>query len=358
MARKPRTKRNGTSTKNKTALPWIISLVLAIILIFVLFEGTGFLGGFFKKIFYLLFGIASPVVLLYAIILFVFIALNKLNGRSKTNLLYIAGIILMIMILLDIHTLPPSNYGKRMEGARYLAKNLTGVGIVGSSLGFVFQKILGKTGNYILFFILIFFANLSFFNYTIKEFASAVKTIGGESLEKSRTKRRQRQEAKRLAEKEENSKIADQMYQEMTASDPYGAKESKDQITNPIPTISRHEDDMNLLSEDEYQIEFQDFDPPTDMIDSYEAPSLGLLNEVEKQTGDSDEQLEDNARKIVETMQSFGIESRISKINNGPTVTCYELQPGPGVKVRSIENLADDIALNGKFRCMYRSPMP
>lgn len=53
-----------------------------------------------------------------------------------------------------------------------------------------------------------------------------------------------------------------------------------------------------------------------------------------------------NAKKLEETLASFGVEAKVIQINRGPTVTRYELSPSQGVKVSKIVNLADDIALN------------
>ena len=41
-------------------------------------------------------------------------------------------------------------------------------------------------------------------------------------------------------------------------------------------------------------------------------------------------------QKIEQTMKNFGIDASISQINKGPTITCYELQPAPGVKVSKL----------------------
>ncbi|HAY96869.1 MAG TPA: hypothetical protein DCY23_00810, partial [Ruminococcaceae bacterium] len=57
-------------------------------------------------------------------------------------------------------------------------------------------------------------------------------------------------------------------------------------------------------------------------------------------------ELDSTADKLVETLKSFGVETRIVDISRGPTVTRYELQPSAGVKISKITNLADDIALN------------
>ena len=62
--------------------------------------------------------------------------------------------------------------------------------------------------------------------------------------------------------------------------------------------------------------------------------------------GDTNEQLQETAAKLRQTLHSFGVEAAITHISCGPTVTRYELQPEQGVKVSKIVNLADDIKLN------------
>lgn len=57
-------------------------------------------------------------------------------------------------------------------------------------------------------------------------------------------------------------------------------------------------------------------------------------------------ELKQNAKKLVDTLNSFGVETRIVDIARGPSVTRYEIQPAAGVKISKITNLSDDIALN------------
>ncbi|ARK30946.1 FtsK/SpoIIIE family DNA translocase [Halalkalibacter krulwichiae] len=52
-----------------------------------------------------------------------------------------------------------------------------------------------------------------------------------------------------------------------------------------------------------------------------------------------------NAKKLEETLESFGVKARVSKVHLGPAVTKYEVNPSVGVKVSKIVNLADDLAL-------------
>lgn len=78
------------------------------------------------------------------------------------------------------------------------------------------------------------------------------------------------------------------------------------------------------------------FFPPTSMLE-YSKNLDTRIDESEK---------ENTARNLVETLRSFGVETSVIGVSKGPTVTRYELQPAPGVKISRITNLADDIALN------------
>lgn len=57
-------------------------------------------------------------------------------------------------------------------------------------------------------------------------------------------------------------------------------------------------------------------------------------------------EMQNNATKLIETLDSFGVKASIVNISRGPSVTRYELAPAPGVKISKITNLSDDIALN------------
>jgi len=81
--------------------------------------------------------------------------------------------------------------------------------------------------------------------------------------------------------------------------------------------------------------------------DNYRYPPLSLLYE-DTSTKDENikEELYDNASKLVETLRSFNVKTKIVDVSRGPTITRYELLPEAGTRVRSIANLVDDIALN------------
>ena len=76
---------------------------------------------------------------------------------------------------------------------------------------------------------------------------------------------------------------------------------------------------------------------------TYQLPPLSLLDggtggEVDKR------QLEETARQLEDTLVQHGVDATLTKIVPGPTVTRYEIELAPGVKVNRVSNLSHDIA--------------
>ena len=82
-------------------------------------------------------------------------------------------------------------------------------------------------------------------------------------------------------------------------------------------------------------------------INMYKNPPITLLNPPVASKVGTDTQIElaQNSETLVNTLKSFGVQTRIVDINRGPSVTRYELQPAAGVKVSRITSLTDDIKI-------------
>lgn len=79
---------------------------------------------------------------------------------------------------------------------------------------------------------------------------------------------------------------------------------------------------------------------------NYLIPTLELLNNPKKNNQFLEKQhISANAKKLEQTLESFGVKAKVSKVHLGPAVTKYEVYPSVGVKVSKIVNLADDLAL-------------
>ena len=82
-------------------------------------------------------------------------------------------------------------------------------------------------------------------------------------------------------------------------------------------------------------------------MSAYIFPPVSLLKEMKPDSADDvQDELRANAQRLVDTLCSFGVQTRIIDISRGPSVTRYELQPSAGVKISKITGLSDDIALN------------
>lgn len=79
----------------------------------------------------------------------------------------------------------------------------------------------------------------------------------------------------------------------------------------------------------------------------YELPPIDCLDLPKRNSGSQNaDEMRSRGETIVRTLKSFGVGTRIVEICQSPSVTRFELQPEPGVKISRITALADDIAMN------------
>lgn len=103
-------------------------------------------------------------------------------------------------------------------------------------------------------------------------------------------------------------------------------------------TISTTEDTAQVAVSKNGQIH-RTYDRP------YHFPSLDILAKG-KGSQSNGEEVAQNAMMLENVLSNFGITAKVVNATQGPTVTRYEIEPAPGVKVSRIVNLTDDIALN------------
>ncbi|MDR1669931.1 MAG: DNA translocase FtsK [Oscillospiraceae bacterium] len=78
----------------------------------------------------------------------------------------------------------------------------------------------------------------------------------------------------------------------------------------------------------------------------YRRPPVALLTATKPgQIADASEELKSNGDRLLSALQSFGIGASIIQVTRGPSVTRYEIEPEPGVKLATITSRSDDIAL-------------
>lgn len=111
------------------------------------------------------------------------------------------------------------------------------------------------------------------------------------------------------------------------------------QLDTLVKKASREAEDKNIVN-------YNNLGEASNYSD-YIFPSLNFLSQSKSISNiDVSAELRANADCLVDTLKSFGVETRIVDICRGPSVTRYELQPSAGVKISKITNLTDDISLN------------
>ena len=377
MAKKTTKKKNekkNSPVQTKTYMPEVLSVVTVALSVFVIAslfigEGTGPVGAFIRQLFLGLFSYSAYFIPFYMIVLGTNLIIEKRIYKHRAKYIYVA--VLLITLSSFIHYF--------FEGSEYvnLAKSISefyteavignGGGVFGGLINLLFTSIIGRTGAilvYIAVFV-IFFVLL--FKFSLIEFTKAI-------VEKIKISANERRLAKELAEKERESLEPEEPAQDFPVilgnSDDEEDDSKYDQIIvppeediiigpdEPIPPEKENAftdatvDENNqiaLNTDTEEDDDEEPFQPEGngELIVNYVFPPIDLLAPAKKAKKNiSETEITNNAKKLVETLASFGVQTKILQVTKGPAITRYELQPMAGVKVSKIVNLADDIALN------------
>jgi S-DNA-T family DNA segregation ATPase FtsK/SpoIIIE len=75
--------------------------------------------------------------------------------------------------------------------------------------------------------------------------------------------------------------------------------------------------------------------PPFDLLDAPPAERAGL----------DESALQQSTHLLEQKLSAFGVQGQVIEVQPGPVVTMYKVEPGEGVKVSQIVNLADDLSM-------------
>src|SRR5206468_12318075 len=78
---------------------------------------------------------------------------------------------------------------------------------------------------------------------------------------------------------------------------------------------------------------------------NWKLPSIALLDTVTARRERMADEIKRNVKILESTLTTFGVECKVVGVNPGPAVTQYEVQPGPGVQVKRITALQNDLSL-------------
>ena len=127
--------------------------------------------------------------------------------------------------------------------------------------------------------------------------------------------------------------------------DPLGALKGKEEAeSDDIVVVVGHEPEKADLTDGRA---LEPYDPKLD-LENYKYPTIDLLTHYDDTSSAIDmEEQRNNKERIKTVLRNFRVEIMPNtKATIGPTITLYEITPAPGIRISTIRNLEDDIALS------------
>lgn len=338
-----------------------------------------------------LFGIS--VFLFAPLIIYVAIMISVDKSRSTVTAKIIESAVLMLLIsamaqIFMVGQVEGSSFIVKLRGLYFDGVDLRGGGLAGAVIGWPLLAGFKRVGSGIIIVILTLLFLLLLTNVTIpqildffsKPFVKGYKAVSEDRMERVRNKPQKpdnnddnvrvdiakyykdddKKKNKKLvfpydaaldaqakaeadaapdAEIEVIDKAAEKKELEKIAKKAVSKSSKKDKDEQPVP------EQKEVYIEQNGQTTLFE---KGDSVSAYTYPPVEILKESPKGVSDAviQKEIMEKSEKLVETLKTFGVNTRVIGIHRGPSVTRYELQPAAGVKVKQITNLADDIALN------------
>ncbi|CAK7043690.1 DNA translocase FtsK [Tissierella sp.] len=328
-SRKKTTKKMEDKNKYNKDIMGVIIVAIGILSMISLFSfKMGIIGSIIRGTTFSFMGFGSylfPLIIVGSGMVFI---LDKFNHQEGKIILSMGFILLSILIILD--GINPFDYTfyDRISNSIALSKIGKGGGIIGSFFGFFFYKLFGSIGSYLILGLIILINILLITNIRVKDIVSIFKKESKPEINKS------------VKPKVINN-LANDIKQEVNKEDIKILDYTKNSIAKDSPKETKIKEEINSI-DTEIKIK-----QSKNHVSTYSIPSLSLLKSpAPNQDINDKKEILNNAKIIEETMKNFGIDAIITQINKGPTITCYELQPSPGIKLSRIVSLSDNIALS------------
>lgn len=346
---------------------FIVSFAVFMIIVTTKEAQTGIIGRSINLFTHSAFGAGSGVLPYFILAVGVMRLLNIIILNDNNQIAAIIGFFLCFIIYKAVSDTEVYTQIANSGGFQELVKLSVdhgmlnkGGGILGNIITFLFDKLLGKNGIYIALGALVFSLIVLLTNQSIigilklistyaKKFLNAIyKFIFTEAEEKTKKEKPSKKQP------DENIKIYDYMNPvtenkkvEITQLKIEDIQKTENKEEPKVDTIKPIEEKREKEKEKFEQKEITD-----DIItiagvknDNYKLPSIKLLDPLPLHVRGDKEDLKKDGEKLIETLNSFNIPCNILQINKGPTITRYEIQPAPGIKVSRITALSNDIAL-------------
>lgn len=381
---------------NKQLTAVILFAVSVLWFCLAIIEAGGLWGGL-RTFLFGMFGFFTFIFPLLLLVVTVLLALDKTDKNVKSRIIEVTTLIVLICAIVHIAQCnSESTYFEAIKDAYnvyYIDGSMLGSGVLGAAVGGLILLMTGgsKPAAFVLMFIVLFVLVMIMTKLTLgnlfRGISKPVKKVGEFTSEKiSEYNERAEQLAAEREERRKNFKadvdlgpepdvdakpiFSDDIIEDAEANDELvsfsdiknveTAVEENDVVEDKVinlddiikkSTSKPEQLELELDSKEEEKAEdedeFTDEEWNAEPVKRYELPPLELLNLPQNlNSGDLESEQKRNGDKLISTLKSFGVETRIIGISKGPSVTRYEIQPAAGVKISKITNLADDIALN------------
>lgn len=346
---------------------------------------AGILSALAQRVSYAVIGVganALPIYLIYFGFQYI-----KTRGDIKFNKAFIGITILVVVIMLVFGTINIQSLNIEsdfFENIKLIINDNTKTmhgGIISYLICYPLYKAIGALGTYIILLALSIIAVILVFDITLYDLGLKAYNKGEKIRENRSKKLREREEVQEkqkrenfinIVEKDEgdpkiqnekelflsgvNKKIKILDFMKETGEEetiPQGKSEisSDIQIDSFLEKTTqnhvRKKESLDNEVKDVVNKEIQEQMSEQKEIKEYRHPSVELLklNANTKLNSSDKKELIENANKLEEILSNFGVDAKVTQVTKGPSVTRFELQPSPGVKVSKIVNLSDDIAL-------------
>lgn len=335
---------------------------------------SGQAGIIFRKVFTGLFGFGSYITPIIIFLIGVAFIVGKEKMRVRQRFIAICFFIFTLFLMAHVYISDIQNnigFSDRITKAYEEGLHMVNGGVVSELISSPIVYIFGKNGTYVvlaglLIIFLILSLEVSIKDLSVKVF-SFIKASSDSSLSRREEKKKQlKKEEKENPQKQlelpvrsgviempviDEEKDEDTHEEKVVKLDDYmkNKQEKMPEVkANPIEIIEPIKPSPpSSKKEEKVTLEIPETGVQHGSEKVYNYPSIELLNiNTSKQTSSDKKELLSNAKLLEDTLLSFGVEARVVQVSRGPSVTRYELQPSPGVKVSKIVHLADDIALN------------
>ncbi|MCL6472503.1 MAG: DNA translocase FtsK [Firmicutes bacterium] len=312
----------------------------ALVLVSLFSSSSGIAGRLLAQTFMWLFGIVRYFVPFGMIAA----GLVLMTGRvkMKSEMTAIGGALSFLSLLAIIHLRVPLD--KQFAQPSLFEHG----GILGAGISYVIRFLFADVGAYIIFSSLILIGivmatGISIGNL-INSAAEMVQEAGARIDEKIRIKREQQASQKKTGKKkrtEIKTPVMANSEEDQYESEPEPEPGPEPEPERKAPVIV----DNTLLTKPTTQLKI-DIDKELEGATTYLLPSTDLLKRTSGSGGlKSHKGVKENSQALERVLSDFEVDAHVTKVIKGPTVTRYELQLASGVKVNSVLNLSDDIAL-------------